>query len=65
MASCLMGAKPLFEHMLAYCVLDAEEQTFVKISTQENAFENVICKMAAISPGFSVLMEPRSQCHHA
>ena len=51
MACRLLGAKPLFEPMLEYCHL---EQTLVKflsklkIFIQVNAFESVVCEMAAI-----------------
>ena len=54
MACHLFGTKPLPEPILTYCQLDPEEQTSVKIeskykiSTEENAFENVVCKMEAI-----------------
>ena len=40
--------------MMAYCQWDPQEQTSVKfnknvnIFIQENAFQNVVCKMAAI-----------------
>ena len=53
MACRLFGAKPLPEPMLTYCQLDRQEQTSVifqnqssNIVIQENAFENVVCKMA-------------------
>ena len=54
MACRLASAKPLSEPMLEYCWLDPREQTSVKInqnlyiSIQENAFENVVRKIAAI-----------------
>ena len=54
MACRLAGAKPLSEQMLEYCELDFWEQTPVKsyrnvyIIFQENAFQNVVWKMAAI-----------------
>ena len=46
MACHLVGAKPLSEPMLEYHQLDPKEQT--TISYQENAFEKVVCEMAAI-----------------
>ena len=53
MACRLDGAKPLPEPMLEYCKLDPEElQLNVNrnsyIFIQENPFENVVRKMAAI-----------------
>ena len=54
MACRLLGAKPLTEPVLTYCQLDPQEQTSVKFeshyktSIHENAFENVVCEMAAI-----------------
>ena len=48
----LVGARPLSEPMLEYCLFDPEEQTPVTISPkfissiQENAFETVVCEMA-------------------
>ena len=48
----LLGAKPLAEPMLTYCQLDPWEQISVNwksnIFIHENAFENVVCEMAAI-----------------
>ena len=50
----LFGAKPLSEPVLEYCEFDPWEQTSVKFYSkfknfiEENAFENVVCKMAAI-----------------
>ena len=51
MAWHLFGAKPLPEPMLIYCELDRWEQTSVKFESkfmEENAYENVLCKMSAI-----------------
>ena len=57
MAYRLAGTKPLSEPILEYCQLDPCEQISVKsgskfiyiyIFIQENAFENVVWKMAAI-----------------
>ena len=54
MACRLDGAKPLSERMLEYCNLNPWEQTSVKYFRnlytviQENAFENVVWKMAAV-----------------
>ena len=55
MACRLVGAKPLPDPMLTFCQLDPQEQTTVKFeskckkkSIDENAFENVVCEMAAI-----------------
>ena len=50
----LFVAKPLSEPMLGYCQLDPKEQTYENFNTNsyifihENAFENVLCEMAAI-----------------
>ena len=47
-------AKPLSEPLLTYCQLDIEELKSVKFGlnfenfVQENVFENVLCKIAAI-----------------
>ena len=57
----LAGAKPLFESMLAYCQLDTSAQIPVKFESkyinliQENKFENVVYKMAAICLSFNKL----------
>ena len=56
MACRLDGAKPLSEQIMEYCSLDHKEQTFkseifiknLYIFIQENAFVNVIWKMATI-----------------
>ena len=54
MAWRLFGAKPLPEPMLTYCQLDPGKKCQwnlsknSKIFIQENAFENVVCEMAAI-----------------
>ena len=54
MACRLFGTKPLPEPMLTYCQLDPEEQIAVKfyqntkLFIEKNAFENVVCEMAAI-----------------
>ena len=48
MACRLLGTKPLPEPMLAYCQLASWEQISVKIFIQENAFEIVVCQVAAI-----------------
>ena len=54
MACRLTGAKPLSEPMLPYCQLDHKEYISVKFHLklkyviQENAFETVVCEMAAI-----------------
>ena len=51
----LFGTKPLPEPMLTNCQLDPKEQTSVEFKSKymifihKNAFENVICEMAAIS----------------
>ena len=44
MACRLVGAKPLPKPMLAYFQLKLKEQT----SVQNNAFENVVCKIAVV-----------------
>ena len=49
-----IGAKPLPEPMLTYCQLRPSVQTSMKseskfkIFNNENAFENVVCELAAI-----------------
>ena len=54
MACHLFGAKPLSEPLLPYWQLDQREHISLKIylnskvSTQENALENVVCEMVAI-----------------
>ena len=57
MACRLVTAKPLSEPMLEYFQFDPSEQTLMKsemfyrnsdIFIHENAFENVVCEMAAI-----------------
>ena len=54
MACRLVGAKPWSEPMLIYCKLDPWEQIQWNLNRnsyifiQENAFENVVWKMAAI-----------------
>ena len=52
MACHLFGAKPLSEPMLLYCQLDHKEhisvEFYLKVFTQENALENVVCEKAAI-----------------
>ena len=54
MACRLFGAKPLSKPMQGYCQLDHEEQISVKFQSKykffihENAYENIICEMAAI-----------------
>ena len=51
MACRLEGAKPLSKPVLEYCEVNPWEQTFNQISKifiQENAFENIVCKTAAI-----------------
>ena len=56
MAWYLAGTKPLSEPMLAYCQFDLKEHIisikfclkFNAFHIQENAFENVLCKMASI-----------------
>ena len=56
MAWRFLGAKPLSDPMLTYCELDPLEYISVKfnhnlnIFIQENAFENVVRKLAAILP---------------
>ena len=53
----LFGAKPLSEPMLTYCQLGPWEQTSgnsnrnTKLFIHENAFETVVCEMAAILSG--------------
>ena len=55
MACRLFGSKPLSKPMLVYCQLDPWEQTLLKILIKiqsffilENAYENIVCEMAAI-----------------
>ena len=54
MACRLFGAKPLLGPMLTYCELGHTEQSSLifqlnsDILIEENAFENVVCKMSAI-----------------
>ena len=54
MACRMFGANPLPKPMLVYCLLDPWEQSSVKFESKynffihENAFENVVCEMAAI-----------------
>ena len=49
MACRLFGAKPLPKPMLTFCQLDSKEQTSnTKLFIHENAFENVVCEIAAI-----------------
>ena len=52
MACRLVGAKPLSEPMMEYWTLRNKLQWNLKqnshIFSQENAFENIVCKMAAI-----------------
>ena len=54
MACHLFGSKPLSELMLPYCQLGPKEHISIRfiwnseVFTQENAFENIICKMVAI-----------------
>ena len=56
MAWCFLDAKPLSDPMLTYCELDPLEYISVEfnhnlnIFIQENAFENVVRKLAAILP---------------
>ena len=51
----LFGAKALYESILEYCYLDPWEQTSLEFDPKlkrfiyENAIENIVCKMAAIS----------------
>ena len=60
MACRLFGTKLLSEPMMTHCCqLNPKEQISIKyynskVFIQENAFENIICKMAAIS-GLNVL----------
>ena len=59
MACCLLGTKPS-EPMLAYGQLDPNEHYSVKfelsnIFIQENTFQNVVCKMASISPQIQLI----------
>ena len=62
MAYRLVGAKPLSKLMLKYCLFDHWQQISVKsyskliILIQENAFENVAWKMAAICLVLNVLI---------
>ena len=47
----LLGDKPIPALMLTYCQLDPKEQKIIwnwKFSIQENAFENVTCKIVTI-----------------
>ena len=60
MACRLFGAKPLSQPKLGYCQLDSWEQTSLKfcsklIFIQENAFENIVCEMAAIRKGIDTM----------
>ena len=54
MACRLFGAKPLSQPMLGYCQLNPQEQLQwnynqnTEIFIEENAFENIVCEMAAI-----------------
>ena len=52
MACRLVGAKQLSETMMVYCQLASLETNFseilIEIFFQENAFENVVWKMAVI-----------------
>ena len=52
MACRLFGAKPLSEPVLSHSQLDPQEQTSVKFESKhfihENAYENIVCGMAAI-----------------
>ena len=53
MACCLVDATPLSESSLEYCKFDHQEQNWnvnrnSYIFIQENALENVVCKVAAI-----------------
>ena len=63
MAGCHLCTKPSTEPMLTYCQLDPWEWPLVKfksntkISAEWNAYENVICKTAAICLGLNLLIE--------
>ena len=54
MACYLLSAKALPEPILTYCQLDTQEQSSVisqskyKFFIEEKAFENAVCKIAAI-----------------
>ena len=55
MACCLLDTRPLSEPMLEYCKLDHRTKCSensnqnITIFTQENGFENIVCKTAVIS----------------
>ena len=50
MACRLNGAKPLFEPVLTYCLLDPKEHISMKLKyfIQKHALQHVVCEMAAI-----------------
>ena len=54
MACRLFGVKPLSAQILPYCQLHPKEHILVKfienskVFIQENALENIVCKMSAI-----------------
>ena len=60
MAWCPFSAKPLYESILTYSQLYPKEHTSEKfinkrtISLQENASENIVCKMVAICLGYKM-----------
>ena len=57
MACRLLGAKPLSEPMMSYCLVDPwvlfhlNSNRNKTIFIEENEFENVVCKMATILSG--------------
>ena len=61
----LVGAKPLSEPMMECCLFEPSEQISIKSWAkfvhfiQENAFENVVCEMAAILSSVTKMNEPR------
>ena len=59
MACCLFGNKLLSEPMLPYCQLDPKDHIsvkfYLKVFIQENALENVVCKMWSFCLGLNVL----------
>ena len=48
MACCLSGAKPLPKPSMAYFKLKTWEKISAKFEYKKNAFENVVCEIAAI-----------------
>ena len=67
-ACCLFGAKPLFEPMLAYCLLDHKKHISTKfylkieIAIWENALKIFICQMSAILTRPQCVNESSDDC---